>query len=136
MPSSTTSSEAPRVLLVDDSSDVRARAAIVLAAGCTVVGSVSDGAAAIEAAHTLAPEVIVLDISMPDMDGFELAKRLRTAGSQAALVFLTVYEEEEFEAVARTVGGVQYVRKSRLALDLLRAVISTRERRPFFPPED
>ena len=55
---------------------------------------------------------------MPGMNGFELARRLRAAGSTARLVFLTVHEEEELILAAKNAGGLGYVVKTRLASDL------------------
>src|SRR4030095_1396843 len=117
MQSSTTSSEPARVLLVDDNQAMLARARAVLTPGCVVVGSAKDGPAALEAARTLRPDVIVLDISMPGMTGLEVAFYLRKAGSKAALVFLTVHDEEDFVEAARAAGGMGYVVKPRLASD-------------------
>jgi DNA-binding NarL/FixJ family response regulator len=108
-----------------------ARASAVLSRGCSVVGAVKDGRSAIDAAVRLHPDVIVLDISMPGMSGFEVAARLRESGSNAALVFLTVHDEEEFVTVAKSVGGTGYVTKPRLASDLMHAVLEAREGRPF-----
>jgi DNA-binding NarL/FixJ family response regulator len=129
MPSSTTSSEAVRVLLVDDNEAILASAAAALRPGCAVVGAVTDGRAALEAAGTLLPDVIV--ISMPGMTGLELARRLRQAGSMAALVFLTVHDDEEFIQAAKAAGGLGYVVKPRLARDLMLAIREAREGRPF-----
>jgi DNA-binding NarL/FixJ family response regulator len=131
MPSSTTSSEPARVLLVDDNKAMLVRAAAVLAPSCEVVGAVTDGPAALEAAEALRPEVIVLDISMSGMTGFEVAARLREAGSTAALVFLTVHHDEAFVLAARAAGGIGYVVKPRLASDLVFAVREARAGRPF-----
>ena len=135
MPSRTTSSDGGartiRVLLVDDNRAMLARAASMLAATCAVVGQVQDGGAALAAAATLVPDVIVLDISMPGMSGLEVAARLRAAGSTAAIVFLTVHEDAEIVEAAQAAGGIGYVVKSRLASDLLRAVQEARARRPF-----
>jgi DNA-binding NarL/FixJ family response regulator len=131
MPSSTTSSEAVRVLLVDDNEAILASAAAALRPGCAVVGAVTDGRAALEAAGTLLPDVIVIDISMPGMTGLELARRLRQAGSTAALVFLTVHDDEEFIQAAEAAGGLGYVVKPRLARDLMLAIREAREGRPF-----
>jgi DNA-binding NarL/FixJ family response regulator len=119
------------VLLVDDNEAVLARAAGVLAVQCTVVGTVTDGPAALEAARAMHPDVIVLDISMPLMSGFEIASRVRETGSNAALVFFTVHDDEEYVVAARAVGAIGYVLKSRLASDLVRAVQEARARRPF-----
>jgi DNA-binding NarL/FixJ family response regulator len=135
MPSRTTSSdgggEKIRVLLVDDNPSMLARAASALAAACVVVGQVQDGVAALAAAATLAPDVIVLDISMPGMSGLDVAAGLRAAGSTTAIVFLTVHDDAELIDVARSVGGLGYVVKARLASDLLHAVREARARRPF-----
>ncbi len=131
MPSSTTSSDTVRVLLVDDNEAMLARAASVLARGCTVVGTVRSGTAAIEAAAALKPDVVVLDISMPGMNGLELAQCLGEAGSTAALVFLTVHEDEEFVLAAQAAGGIGYVVKPRLSSDLMLAVREARAGRSF-----
>ena len=134
MPSSTTSSELTRVLLVDDNEAMLARAAAVLTPGCLVVGAVKDGPAALAAARELQPDVIVLDISMPGMNGLELASRLREAGSTAALVFLTVHDEEEFVLAAQEAGAIGYVVKPRLVSDLMAAVRDARAGCPFVSP--
>ena len=131
MPSSTTSSETPRVLLVDDSEPMLARVAAVLSPMCTVVATVTDGNSAIAAADALHPDVIVLDISMPGMTGFDLARRLRQSGSTAALVFLTVHGDDEIVVAARALGGVGYVVKPKLASDLPRAIREARAGRSF-----
>jgi len=139
MQSSTTSSESrpesrpeqTRVLLVDDNQAMLARAAAALAATCVVVGQVQDGAAALVAAATLRPDVIVLDISMPGMSGLEVASRLRSAGSRAAIVFLTVHNDTEVVEAALAAGGSGYVIKTRLASDLVHAVREARARRTF-----
>jgi DNA-binding NarL/FixJ family response regulator len=64
----------------------------------------------------------VLDISMPGMSGLEVAATLRQRGSTAALVFLTVHDDEDFVLAAREAGGTGYVVKRRLTFDLLSAV--------------
>ena len=131
MPSSTISSERPRVLLVDDNAAMLARAAAVLTPGCAVVAKVADGPAALAAAEALHPDVIVLDISMPGMTGFEVAERLRQAGCYAALVFLTVHDDAELVAAARAAGAMGYVVKPKLASDLLHAIREARAGRLF-----
>jgi len=122
MPSGTTSSDPVRVLLVDDNDAMLARAAAVLTPHFAVVGAVKDGPAALGAAGTLQPDVIVLDISMPGMSGLELAQHLRQAGSTAALVFLTVHAAQEFVSAAQAAGGIGYVVKPHLVSELTFAV--------------
>jgi DNA-binding NarL/FixJ family response regulator len=132
--SSRVSSGEPKVLIVDDSDMTLRRARSVLSATCVVVGSVTCPHAALEAAATLDPDVVVLDISMPGMNGFELAQRLAANGSTAKLVFLTVHEEEDLILAARNVGGTGYVLKTRLASDLELAVREAHAGRPFQSP--
>jgi CheY-like chemotaxis protein len=120
-----------RVLLVDDNEEMLSRAAAVLRTGCVVVGAVKDGPAALRAADALHPDVIVLDIGMAGMNGFEVATRLRESGSTAAVVFFTVHEDEEFVAAATAAGGIGYVTKPRLASDLPVAVREAKAHRSF-----
>ena len=134
MPSSTTSSEPVRVLLVDDNQAILARVETVLSPACVVVGSATDGKTAVSAALALEPDVVVLDISMPGMSGFEVAARLRTEGSHAAVVFLTVHDEEELVSAARQSGGMGYVVKPRIGSDLLTAVKEAHAGRSFISP--
>jgi DNA-binding NarL/FixJ family response regulator len=131
MPSSNTLSKPVRVLLVDDNQAMLNRVAAVLTPGCEVVGAVNDGPSAIRAAEALQPEVIVLDISMPGMTGLEVASRLRATGSTAALVFLTVHDDEEFLLAAKAAGGIGYVIKRRLGTDLLHAIQEAQAGRSF-----
>jgi DNA-binding NarL/FixJ family response regulator len=130
------SPDTPKVLLVDDSEQTLARATAVLSAGrgCVVVGTATNGCEALEAAAALSPDVVVLDISMPDMNGFELARRLRGRGCTAPLVFLTVHEEEELVLAAKNAGALGYVVKTRIASDLELAVREARDGKPFQSP--
>ena len=131
MPSSTTSFSPTRVLLVDDSEPILARAAAALAEECEIVGAVTDGLAALAAAKSLQPDVVVLDISMPGISGFQVASRLSNAGVTAAIVFLTVHDGEEFVLTAKLEGAIGFVVKTRLVSDLPAAVREARAGRPF-----
>ena len=126
-----TSADRPRVLLVDDFPPMLERAAAVLAPYCVIVGAVQDGLAALHAAATLQPDVIVLDIELPDMDGLEVAGRLGLVGSKAAVVFLTLHEEAAMVEAATAAGGLGYVVKRRLDADLVKAVLEAGAGRPF-----
>jgi len=92
---------------------------------------VTDGPTALEAARTLQPDVIVLDISMPGMSGLDVAQSLKAVGSTAAVVFLTVHDDAEVMAAAKAAGGIRYVMKPRLVVDLARAVREASSGRPF-----
>jgi len=111
-----------RVLLVDDNREILDRAAALLSPMCTIVGAVSDGLAALESVRTLRPDVVVLDISMPGMNGLEVAAQLRRAGSQVQIVFLTIHDDEELVLAAEAAGGIGYVSKTYLPSDLVVAV--------------
>jgi len=124
----------PRVLLVEDNEAMLARARTVLTSSCAVVGAVMDGAAALQAACTLQPDVIVLDISMPGLSGLDVAFDLRQLGSRAAIVFLTAHEGDDFVQAAIKAGGLGYVVKSRLMFDLVAAVQDANAGRRFVSP--
>jgi DNA-binding NarL/FixJ family response regulator len=124
----------PRVLLVDDNDAILARARAVLAPTCDVVGTAKDGPSSLRAADMLRPDVIVLDISMPGMTGFEVATQLRDSGSTAALVCLTVHADEDFVEAARAIGILGYVVKPRLVSDLVHAVAEVHAGREFVSP--
>jgi CheY-like chemotaxis protein len=117
-----TATDRARVLLVDDNQEILDRAAAILASACVIVGAVKDGPAAIESVRALRPDVIVLDISMPGMTGFEVASHLRHAGSKVPIVFLTIHDDEELLQAALAAGGIGYVAKTRLPTDLANAI--------------
>jgi DNA-binding NarL/FixJ family response regulator len=81
--------------------------------------------------QSLQPDVVVLDISMPGISGFQVASRLGKAGVMAAIVFLTVHDGEEFVLTAKLAGAIGYVVKTRLVSDLPVAVREARAGRPF-----
>ena len=111
-----------RILLADDHPGVLEHASRILAEHYDVVGKVSDGRAAVDAAFELQPDLVVLDIMMPELDGFHAARELRERGSPAKVVFLTIQQDEEYVSTAMESGGVAYVLKSRMYSDLIRAI--------------
>lgn len=115
----------PHVLLADDHPAIRALTAEALASECSVVGSVHDGRELLAEAERLHPDVIVLDITMPRLDGIEVARQLRRSHRCASLVFLTVHEDADYARAALDAGGLGYVVKARLASDLLPAIRAT-----------
>jgi len=110
------------VLLADDHPAVLALTAAALTGECFVVGSVGDGRALLAEADRLHPDVIVLDITMPDLDGIEAARQLKRAGRRAKLVFLTVHEDPDYVRTALHAGGIAYVVKACPASDLITAI--------------
>ena len=124
----------PRVLLADDHEAMLARTAEALTGECLVVGKVRDGHELLAQAERLHPDVIVLDITMPRLDGIEAARQLRRSHPDARLVFLTVHEDADYARAALDAGGLGYVVKSRLASDLLPAIRAALADRSFISP--
>ena len=122
------------VLVADDHEMIRDRVAKLLAIECKVVGAVADGQQALDATFELNPDVLVLDISMPVMNGIEAARRLKSAGSRVHIVFLTVHDDPDFAKKALGVGALGYVIKSRLATDLVTAVKKANSGQSFISP--
>ncbi len=128
------STQRPRVLLADDHPAMLALTADALVDQCLVVGSVGDGRELLAEAERLHPDVIVLDITMPQLDGIEAARQLMRSQRPARLVFLTVHEDADYARAARDAGGLGYVVKTRLASDLLPAIRAALADRPFISP--
>jgi DNA-binding NarL/FixJ family response regulator len=96
-----------------------------------VVAALLDGHAAIGAAARHAPDVAVLDIAMPRINGIAAALQLRARGSDAKIVFVTMHADLAYVAATLALGPVGFVVKSRLALDLLPALREVLAGRPF-----
>jgi DNA-binding NarL/FixJ family response regulator len=123
-----------RILLADDHEEFLAAAVRLLESEFDVVGAVGEGQALLDAAARLGPDVVVLDVSMPVLNGIETARRLRKAGSTARIVFLTMHEDPDYVCSALAAGAQGYVVKSRLASDLALALRETLAGRTFVSP--
>ncbi len=123
-----------RILLADDHREMLTRVVHLLQDEFEVVGAVNDGQALIEAAAKLRPDVVILDISMPVMNGLEAAHRLKEAGSKAKVVFLTVHEDPDFIHESQVQGALGYVVKPRLTSDLVPAIKEALANRAFTSP--
>ena len=108
----------PRVLLVDDDAGILKAISRTLAGDFEVVGTVTDGAQALHRATALDVDAIVLDISMPGLNGFQTAAELKRSGSPARIVFLTMHQGDEFVAKAIRSGATGYVLKTSAWSDL------------------
>ena len=121
-------------MVADDHSAVLKSIVRLLSRHYDVVGTVSDGRALLEAAGTMEPDVLVLDISMPLITGIEAVRILKKSGSKAKIVFLTVHEDPDFVRAARDVGALGYVVKQRMISDLPEAIKQALEGKPFISP--
>lgn len=124
-----------RVLLADDNTQVLEYVRDFLSADCCeVVGAVTDGQAAVSAAAQLLPDVIVLDLSMPVLNGIEAARRMLEAKPSTRVVFLTVEKDRDACRAALEAGACGYVLKTRLATDLIPAIGLAKDGRRFVSP--
>src|SRR5262245_28349675 len=135
LPASTVSSlrDKPKVLLADDHIPVLKSVSKLLASDFDVVAAVTDGRRAVDAAMQLAPDVVLLDITMPELDGFQTVCELKRLGSGAKVVFLTMHEADDYVAAAVTAGAQGYVVKSRIQKDLTSALNHVLADRLFVP---
>lgn len=111
-----------RLLLVDDNVAVLEALADLLQPSFVIAGTASEGNSVLEQAGALNPDLIILDISLGDITGFEVARQLRKADIPAKIMFLTVHENIDFIRAAFDLGAVGYVFKSRISADLIDAI--------------
>jgi DNA-binding NarL/FixJ family response regulator len=111
-----------RVVLADDHQQMLAKVCQTLGQQFEVVGAVGDGRQAVDVVLTLNPDVLVIDISMPILNGFQAAKRLQMAGCRTKIIFLTIHEGRDFLDAAFSAGAFGYVNKSRLSTDVIPAI--------------
>ena len=123
-----------RVLLADDHGDVLDTVARLLVPEFDVVGAVTDGNGFLSAAGRLKPDVAIVDISMPILNGIEAVRRLMESGSQAQVVFLTVHESSDYVRAALATGALGYVVKPRLGVDLGAAINAAHAGRSYLSP--
>jgi DNA-binding NarL/FixJ family response regulator len=112
----------PRVLLADDHKEMRDRVMRHLEVEFDVVEAVGDGRTLLDAAFRLHPDVCLLDISMPALNGIETAIQLKQRGSKAKVLFLTIHEDVDFLEAALRTGASGYVLKRRMTSDLRPAI--------------
>jgi DNA-binding NarL/FixJ family response regulator len=122
-----------RILLVDDHPVVRQGLKTLLEgrSGWVVIGEASDGAEAVEKAKDLNPDVMVLDVTMPRMNGLEACRLLRRQSPQLEILFVTQHDSPQMMREALDAGARGYVVKSNAARDLLAAVEAVSEHRVF-----
>lgn len=114
-----------RILIADDHEIVRQGLKALLATSrpeWEVCGEAKDGTEAIEAARHLKPDVVVLDVTMPGMNGLEALSRMRKAGIDCPILIFTMHESDKLIAEVRRAGAQGYVVKSQAARDLVLAI--------------
>ena len=123
-----------RILLADDHPHLLEKVTQLLQPEYEIVGAVSDGHALVYAAEKLKPDLLVVDVTMPILDGIEAAKKLKAQGCESKIVFLTVHSDPDYLRACLAAGGLGYVAKSRMSSDLPLAVDRALAERIFISP--
>ena len=110
------------VLIVDDQAPFRsaARAVITVTPGFTVVGEAESGEQAVELADSLQPSMVLMDINMPGIDGYEATRKITGTHPEILVILVSTYSQNDLAADARSCGAAAYVHKEELAPKVLR----------------
>ena len=113
------------VLIVDDHPSFRAVARMMLETdGFAVVGTEEDGESGVAGTLRLEPDIVLLDVELPDIDGFEVAARLRAAGSRAAIVLASSRDRADFGSLVDASGARGFLTKADLSGDAIRRLVA------------
>jgi DNA-binding NarL/FixJ family response regulator len=114
----------PRVLIVDDHPSFRASARVLLEAeGFDVVGEAADGAQAITEAGRLRPEIVLLDVQLPDIDGFDVAAQLTGAADSPTVILVSSRDGSDFGPLVTRSGARGFVPKAELSGDRVQELL-------------
>ena len=131
MPSRPKKTKPLRVLIADDHRLFAEALEAILAADerIEVVGQAGDGSEAVELARSLGPDIVLMDVSMPVLDGFEATREIRAASDETHVVMLTGSNSRADVDRSREVGASGYVTKDRIASELVAAIVEVSRRR-------
>jgi DNA-binding NarL/FixJ family response regulator len=122
------------VLLADDHEDFLRKLRGELDPEFEIVGTAKNGEDAIDGVRRLDPDVLVIDMAMPVMDGLQATERLRDASCRTKIVFLTIHEQSDYVAAAFSAGASGYVTKRHLGTDLAAAIREVLRGHTFISP--
>ncbi len=128
----TENAEPVTVVVADDQSAVREGLVLLLGTvpGIAVIGEAEDGEAAVEAVKAKDPQVVLMDLNMPRLDGVEATRRIRASHPQTRVVVLTTYSDDESIIAALQAGALGYLTKDATRAEIGRAVRPPRPARP------
>jgi DNA-binding NarL/FixJ family response regulator len=115
------------ILLVDDHGGFRSQARMLLEAeGCSVVGEAPDGRTAIATSRSLRPDLVLLDIGLPDMDGFDVARSLTCSDSPPLVILISSRDAAAYGPRIAACGAVGFLSKDELSGAAIDALVGTR----------
>jgi len=112
----------PALVLADDNPAMLTTLVEMLQSRYRVAAALPNGKSVLDQIAMLSPDLVILDISLGDLTGFEVARRLKDRGCTAKIIFLTVHEDVDFVSAALDMGASGYVFKSRVTEDLTKAI--------------
>jgi DNA-binding NarL/FixJ family response regulator len=124
----------PKVLIADDHTIVAQGLESLLKESFDFVGTVTDGRALLEAAERLKPDVIVADISMPNLNGLDAARQLKSSGNNAKIVILTMHADPHLATEAFRAGASGFVLKQSAGEELVKAIHEILQGRAYLTP--
>ena len=124
-----------RILVADDHESVRKGVCVILGTrgDIQVCGEAANGREAIDKAQELKPDLIILDITMPVLNGIDAAEALRQTMPHVPILFLSMHQSRQIITEAKRIGVRGYVKKSDAAATLLNAVDAILRNEPYFP---
>ena len=125
-----------RILLADDHTVMRNGLRLLLERqpNLTVVGEASDGRETVRAAESVSPDVVVMDIAMPNLNGIEAARQITASRPETAIVILSMHSDESYVIRALKAGARAYLLKDSAEGDLIAAIHAISEGKSFFSP--
>jgi CheY-like chemotaxis protein len=115
----------PRLLLVDDHQGILTALVRLLGPDCDVVGTVSDGLVAVEATTRLQPDVVVVDLNMPQMNGLEVCRQIRQTNPHVRVILLSAAVDQGIQERGLAIGAFAVIAKQKCIDDLLPAILGT-----------
>jgi len=119
---SNTAPTRPRVVIAEDFVLIQENIRRALPPYCEVIAAVEDGAAALEAVAALQPDILLLDVSLPDISGFQVAEELSGANSAVRVIFLTAHADRSYVERAFEIGVKGYLLKGKMWTELPEAI--------------
>ena len=112
----------PRVVIAEDFVLIQENIRKVVEPSCDVVAVVEDGASALQAVATHSPDILLLDVSLPDMNGFTVVEKLLEAKAEVRVIFLTAHSSQDYLEGAFKLGAKAYIVKGRIWTELPHAI--------------